>query len=357
MGDNAIHYLGHVKMMSAVQPFLSGAISKTVNMPEDVTVEDVEQLHLDAWKMGLKAVAIYRDNCKVAQPLSMAKKETKEADKPAPNAHTAETPEQVMAAAAQVVAQAAPAIQQTVSRYAVRRELPKIRNSKTFKFTVGGSRCYMTVGEYEDGTPGELFVSTAKMGSTLRGVMDSFAVAVSYGLQFGVPLKQYVRNFTNTSFAPNGVTDDPDIRTASSIIDYIFRRLGKTYLSFDDQLEVGLASLDDMPMGQASLLDSSEVEDLDAKVVAEEVAAAEQSIAIETPEPETKSTAAASTVTASTSEPVSPPVSAAPGRVSTEAEATVGDASAPLCFNCGNQTQRSGTCYVCTSCGSTTGCS
>jgi ribonucleoside-diphosphate reductase alpha chain len=174
-------------------------------------------------------------------------------------------------------------------------------------------------------------------------------------LQFGVPLKNYIRNFTNTSFAPSGVTDDPDIRTASSIIDYIFRRLGKTYLSFDDQLEVGLASLDDMPAGQASLLDSAELDNLDAKEVAEEVAAAEQSIASEQVA-ETK-TAPAATITASTSEPFSPPVSAAPARATTEAETTVGDASAPLCYNCGNQTQRAGTCYVCTACGSTTGCS
>jgi ribonucleoside-diphosphate reductase alpha chain len=259
----------------------------------------------------------------------MAKKEGKEeALAPAANAHTAETPEQVVATA----------IDHMVPRGAVRRELPKIRNSKTFKFTVGGSRCYMTVGEYEDGTPGELFVSTAKMGSTLRGVMDSFAVAVSYGLQFGVPLKQYVRNFTNTSFAPNGVTDDPEIRTASSIIDYIFKRLGKTYLSFDDQLEVGLASIDDMPAGQASLLDEAEV--------AEEIAEAEQGIASE---PVEARTAPNPSISASTSQ--------APGRATTEAEATVGDASAPLCFNCGNQTQRAGTCYVCTACGSTTGCS
>ena len=229
-------------------------------MPEEVTVEDVEQLHMDAWKMGLKAVAIYRDNCKVAQPLSMAKKENKEEDKPAVNATVAETPEQVVATA----------LEHMTPRGAMRRELPKIRNSKTFKFTVGDTRAYMTVGEYEDGTPGEVFVSIAKMGSTLRGVMDAFAVSVSYGLQFGVPLKQYVRNFTNTSFAPSGITDDPDIRTASSIIDYIFKRLGKTYLSFDDQIEVGLATSRICRPAKLSLLDVD---------VAEEVAVAEQSIA------------------------------------------------------------------------------
>jgi ribonucleoside-diphosphate reductase alpha chain len=327
MGDNAIHYMGHVKMMAAVQPFLSGAISKTVNMPEEVTVEDVEQLHLEAWKMGLKAVAIYRDNCKVAQPLSMAKKDTKEEDQPSLAAHTAETPEMAVAIAAENL----------VPRGAVRRDLPQVRNSKTFKFTIDNVRCYMTVGEYEDGTPGELFVSIAKMGSTLRGVMDSFAVSVSYGLQFGVPLKNYVRNFTNTSFAPAGVTDDPDIRTASSIIDYIFKRLGKTYLSFDDQLEVGLAALEDMPEGQASLLDDTA-----------DVSQAEQVIAIEAPVAQ-ETTAPAVTASASTSSPAPEPVKAA--------GTARKDDSAPLCYNCGNTTQRSGTCYVCTSCGSTTGCS
>jgi ribonucleoside-diphosphate reductase alpha chain len=304
-----------------------------------VTVEEVEQLHMDAWKMGLKAVAIYRDNCKVAQPLSMAKKEGSEA-KPEVTAHTAVNVEE---AVKEAVAEAANA-ETNVVRGVTRRELPKIRNSKTFKFTVGGTRAYMTVGEYEDGMPGELFVSIAKMGSTLRGVMDAFAVSVSYGLQFGVPLKQYVRNFTNTSFAPAGITDDEDIRTASSIIDYIFKRLGKTYLSFDDQLEVGLASIDDMPTGQASLLELEEAAE-------EVIAQAEQEIAAEAPEVTESSTAAAFTATASTSQPISRETG------STKPNAARQDDNAPLCYNCGNQTQRAGTCYVCTACGSTTGCS
>jgi ribonucleoside-diphosphate reductase alpha chain len=327
MGDNSIHYLGHVKMMAAVQPFLSGAISKTVNMPEEATVEDVEQLHMDAWKMGLKAVAIYRDNCKVAQPLSMAKKEGGE-EKPAINAETAETPEQVVAAATENL----------IPRGAIRKELPRVRNSKTFKFTVAGTRGYFIVGEYDDGTPGELFISSSKMGSTLRGVMDSFGVAVSYGLQFGVPLKNYVQNFTNTSFAPAGVTDDPEIRTASSIIDYIFRRIGKTYLSFDDQLEVGLASIEDMPTDQTSLLEDISPE--------EEAVHAEQEIAVSEPvKSATASTAPVTSVSQATQATMAP------------AKKIIRDDAAPLCFNCGNQTQRAGSCYVCSACGSTTGCS
>jgi len=327
MGDNAIHYLGHVKMMGAVQPFISGAISKTVNMPEEVSVEDVEQLHLDAWKMGIKAIAIYRDNCKVAQPLSMAKKTPTSLEVEDRGSDLAIT----NAVADSLVALSEP----VMVRSAMRRELPKIRNSKIFKFTVAGTRGYVVVGEYDDGTAGELFVSIAKMGSTLRGVMDAFAISVSYGLQFGVPLKNYVRNFTNTSFAPAGITDDPDIRTATSMIDYIFRRLGRTYLSFDDQLEVGLASFDDMPEGQTSLLEN----------MVDKIEEAEQSIASEPVEIAAASTAPSPQINQKIE---------AEGRVKKPARE---DPAAPLCFNCGNQTQRAGSCYVCTACGSTTGCS
>jgi ribonucleoside-diphosphate reductase alpha chain len=293
MGDNSIHYTGHVRMMSAVQPFLSGAISKTVNMPEEATIEDVEQLHIDAWKLGLKAVAIYRDNCKVGQPLSMAKKEGSE---------EAPKPEAVLAPETFVV------------RGAMKRELPKRRLSHTYEFHVADSKGFFTVGEYEDGTPGELFIHVAKQGSTLSGLMDSFAISVSHGLQYGVPLKSYAKTMMSRSYAPSGITDDPEIRTASSITDYIFRRLALDYLSFDDRLEIGLASIDDMPdVNQTTLLDAEE-----PKVVA---------VAAPTPVVATKKV--------------------------TQAK----DDTAPMCYNCGNQTQRAGSCYVCTSCGSTTGCS
>ncbi len=304
MGDNAIHYLGHVKMMSAVQPFLSGAISKTVNMPEDVTVEDVEQLHIDAWKMGLKAVAIYRDNCKVAQPLSMMKKDGDKNNE---------------------VAEDKP-LDKIIVKGAVRREMPKIRNSKTLEFRVAGSKGFITVGEFEDGTPGELWLKIAKQGSTLAGVMDSLAISVSYGLQYGVPLKSYVHALTNMSFAPSGITDDAEIRTASSIVDYIFKRLALTYLSFDDRLELGLASIDDMPEAQTSLLEES----------------------TKASEPEAKPVEKVEKVVEA---PVRPVESSATTKTSAK------DDTAPMCYNCGNQTQRAGSCYVCTSCGSTTGCS
>jgi len=299
MGDNTIHYLGHVKMMAAVQPFLSGAISKTVNMPEEATVEDVEQLHIDAWKMGVKAVAIYRDNCKVAQPLSMAKKDGAEDKK------------------AQVAEPVTTSPESFIVKGAVRRELPRRRSSSTYKFHLADLKGFFTVSEYEDGTPGELFISVAKQGSTLSGLMDSFAISVSHGLQYGVPLKSYVKTLMGTSFAPAGITDDKDIRTASSITDYIFRRLALDYLSFDDRLELGLANFEDMPTDDQTVL-------LDVPVVAEKPAA---------PKP--------------TEVPAAKPI----------VKVVAKDTTAPLCYNCGNQTQRAGSCYVCTACGSTTGCS
>ena len=300
MGDNAIHYLGHVKMMSAVQPFISGAISKTVNMPEDVSVEDIEQLHIDAWKMGLKAVAIYRDNCKVAQPLSMAKKDgvseqelkTKEDNK---------------------IIITAPA----------RRKLPKVRTSRTYKFRVADLDGYFTVSEYRDGRPGELFINVSKQGSTLSGLLDSFAISVSLGLQYGVPLKHYAKLLRGTSFAPYGITDDQEIRTASSITDYIMRRLSMDYLSYDDRLELGMANLEDIDLNQTqtSLINDQPVQDQTEKVSLEEVKLTEVTD------------------------------NGQPKNVTTNNE------TAPLCYNCGNITQRSGSCFVCTSCGSTTGCS
>lgn len=299
MGDNSIHYLGHVKMMSAVQPFISGAISKTVNMPEDVSVEDIEQLHIDAWKMGLKAVAIYRDNCKVAQPLSMAKKEGAKEEQPKAQDNN-----------------------RIIVTGPARRKLPKVRNSKTYKFQVADLDGYFTVSEYEDGKPGELFINVSKQGSTLSGLLDSFAISVSLGLQYGVPLKHYAKLLRGTSFAPYGITDDQEIRTASSITDYIMRRLSLDYLSFDDRLELGMANLEDMTLSdsQTSLIVTDSVQPQAQKPIKEEVSFSDSK-------------------------------GVAPQKV------LVSDQMAPLCYNCGNVTQRSGSCYVCTACGSTTGCS
>jgi ribonucleoside-diphosphate reductase alpha chain len=215
VGERAIHYMGHVKMMGAVQPFISGAISKTVNMPEDATVEDVAGLYTDAWKLGVKAIAIYRDNCKVAQPLSS----------------------KGQAAIETVAGVAAPPVPLTQ-----RRRLPEDRVEVGRKFRVGDYEGYIHVGLYEDGTPGDIFVDIAKEGTTLAGLMNSFMISVSLGLQYGVPLEVYVSKFAHMRFEPSGQTNDADIRIAKSIVDYVFRWMGKKFLTADQQEEVGILS-------------------------------------------------------------------------------------------------------------------
>src|SRR5438093_7868111 len=212
MGDRAIHYMGHVKMMAAVQPYISGAISKTVNMPESVTVEEVENLFVEGWKLGLKALAIYRDNCKVAQPLSADKKKTAKAPDPA------------------VVATGQPQ----------RRRLPKSRPGRTVSFRVADTEGYLTAGEYPDDGLGELFLKVSKQGSTLSGIMDAFAISLSLGLQYGVPFEAYVSKFMNMRFEPAGMTDDPDVRLATSIVDYVFRRLAIDYLDEATRKRLGI---------------------------------------------------------------------------------------------------------------------
>ena len=229
MGARSLKPMGHVRMMAAAQPFLSGAISKTVNLPEDATVEEIEDVYLQSWKLGLKATAIYRDNCKVGQPLSdgggKAKKDA--ADKAAADA----------AVETKVV--------EKVVYAPVRKRLPKSRTSRTTSFTVGGAEGYMTSGAHDDGTLGEVFLKLGKQGSTLAGVMDAFSIAVSIGLQYGVPLETYVSKFTNLRFEPAGLTDDPDVRMSQSIMDYIFRRLALDYLSFEDRSMLGIYSAEE----------------------------------------------------------------------------------------------------------------
>uniref|UniRef100_UPI0040492030 vitamin B12-dependent ribonucleotide reductase n=1 Tax=Candidatus Planktophila sp. TaxID=2175601 RepID=UPI0040492030 len=211
LGARSIAPMGHVRMMAACQPFLSGAISKTVNLPEDATVEEVEEVHLEAWRMGIKALAVYRDNCKVGQPLSDGKAKKKDAPV---EAEAIATP--------------------------VRKRLPKSRPSTTTSFSVGAAEGYMTSGAYADGALGEVFLKLGKQGSTLAGVMDAFSIAVSIGLQYGVPLETFVEKFTNLRFEPAGMTDDADIRMAQSMMDYIFRRLALDYLPFDQRSAMGL---------------------------------------------------------------------------------------------------------------------
>jgi ribonucleoside-diphosphate reductase alpha chain len=303
MGDNTIHYTGHVKMMAAVQPFISGAISKTVNMPEEATVADVEQLHIDAWQMGVKAIAIYRDNCKVGQPLSAVKKEV---------APVTEVVEKV--------------IEKVVSR-PTRTKLPRNRASRTFEFRVADCKGFVTVGEYEDGRPGEIFMKVSKQGSTLAGIMDAFAISVSHGLQWGVPVRSFVEAFTNMRFEPAGMTDDPDIRFASSLIDYIFRRLAVDYLSYGERAELGILTIDERTQPTLPGVEESVTETVQGHDV--------------TPDP--VSIPSASTLL---DEPPAPAAPVAPA-----------GADAPMCMTCGVQMIRAGSCHACPSCGSTSGCS
>ncbi|HZT65286.1 MAG TPA: LAGLIDADG family homing endonuclease [Acidimicrobiales bacterium] len=302
MGDNTIHYSGHVRMMGAVQPFISGAISKTINMPEEVTVEEVEQLHIDAWKLGVKAVAIYRDNCKVAQPLSTAKKDG-----------VAVTAGGELAAK---VAELEKALerQTVVVKQPIRERLPKRRRSRTFDFRVADCDGYVTVGEYDDGRPGEVFLKVSKQGSTLSGVMDAFAISISLGLQHGVPLSTYVRKYTNMRFEPAGMTDDPELRLATSLVDYIFRRLAVDYLPREEREELGILTTDERI--QPTLPGVEEVA--------------------------TPSHGVVDVIDEST---VPVPLARSEAR------------DAPYCYQCGNVMQRAGSCYVCGSCGTTSGCS
>ena len=310
LGARSIAPMGHVRMMAACQPFLSGAISKTVNLPEDATIEEVEEVYYEGWKLGLKAIAIYRDNCKVGQPLSDAKASKKSE----PAVAAAPTP-------------------------ATRKRLPKSRPSRTTSFAVGGAEGYMTAGTYEDGQLGEIFLKLGKQGSTLAGVMDAFSIAVSVGLQYGVPLETYVQKFTNSRFEPAGMADDPDIRMAQSMMDYIFRRLALDYLPADIRSAYGIFTSAE----RASNLDNGDY----AKAQPIEA----DSVAVKA-EPDSRKTE---------SKPVEIKIEAAPINVgsSTELLEKISGvkSDAPLCVTCGVKMRASGACYVCEGCGSTSGCS
>ena len=321
MGDNTIHYSGHVRMMGAVQPFISGAISKTVNMPEDASVEDVEQLHIDAWKLGLKAVAIYRDNCKVAQPLSTVKKEAEKA-----GASDA-------AEAAGVVVERI--VEKIVTiKEPVREKLPRSRSSRTFDFRLADCKGFVTIAEYDDGRPGEIFIRISKQGSTLAGIMDAFAISVSYGLQYGVPLRAYVETFTNTRFEPAGMTDDPDIRFASSLIDYIFRRLAVEYLTFEERQELNVLTTGERTQPTLPGVEESVIETVQGSEIAADPPSVESAMTL------------LDLTEAAPSAPTAP-----------AATAKAAHSDAPYCMQCGVQMQRAGSCHACPSCGSTSGCS
>jgi ribonucleoside-diphosphate reductase alpha chain len=290
MGAEPIHYMGHVRMMAAAQPFISGAISKTVNMPEEATVEEVEQLFIESWKLGLKAVAIYRDNCKVAQPLSADKKKTAEVVEPA------------------------------VLAWSAKKRLPQSRPALTTSFQVGDAEGYITAGSYPDDGLGEIFLKASKQGSTLSGIMDAFSIAVSVGLQYGVPLEDYASKFINMKFEPSGMTNDPDIRFASSIVDYVFRRLALDHLSLEKREVLGIKSIDERKVEATEKIGQLEAGTIDDAA----------------PEPVVVST---------------------PQRIEMGEKQGAKILDAPLCYQCGSKMQPAGSCYVCGTCGSTSGCS
>jgi ribonucleoside-diphosphate reductase alpha chain len=319
MGDNTIHYMGHVRMMAAAQPWISGAISKTVNLPEDVSVEDVEDVYIESWRLGLKAVALYRDNCKVAQPLATQKKAGDTAD--VSLTHEIER-----------------IVETIIVQEPVRQKLPRTRRSRTFSFRVADCHGYVTVGEYEDGRPGEVFMKVAKQGSTLAGIMDAFAISVSHGLQYGVPLEAFVDMFTNMRFEPAGMTDDPDIRFATSLIDYIFRRLAVEYLSFEKRESMGILTID---------------ERMQPTLPGVEEATTPAATALDLPL-EDRAPSAALEVKA---EPPAPAPAPAAQISPQHPSVTSQSREMVLCHVCGDMMQRAGSCYACPSCGSTSGCS
>jgi len=328
MGERAISPMGHVRMMAAVQPHLSGAISKTVNMPENATVEDIEKTYVEGWKLGLKALAIYRDNCKVGQPLSDARK------KPAEAAATAAT-------------QPAPAPAPHEYR-PVRRRLPRQRPATVTRFSVAGAEGYMTASNYPDDGVGEVFLKLGKQGSTLAGVMDAFSMAISVGLQYGIPLDSYVAKFTNMRFEPAGLTDDPDIRLASSVMDYIFRRLALDHLPYEDRAELGILSAAERAAEVAGHDPAGLAEEVDPEVLA-------QSAAVEQPHTERSAVPAPAQPQA---QPAAAPFPAGPHSTAELIESQQGrTADAPLCLTCGTKMRPAGSCYVCEGCGSTSGCS
>jgi ribonucleoside-diphosphate reductase alpha chain len=355
MGERSISPMGHVRMMAAVQPMLSGSISKTVNMPESATVEEVEEIYFEGWKLGLKALAIYRDNCKVGQPLSIAKKkeEPAEAQAPAPVQSPAPAP-----------------AQEDVNR-PVRRRLPKTRSATVTRFDVAGAEGYMTASTYPDDGVGEVFLKLGKQGSTLAGVMDAFSVAISVGLQYGIPLESFVAKFTNMRFEPAGMTDDPDIRIATSVMDYIFRRLALDHLPYEERADLGILSAAERAAQLAGQDPAAMGEDVDPVELAQS-AAVEKDIHSErargvsqpdpaqppSPAPSAPANPAPSAAPAAASTPVQPSATAAPHSTAELIESQQGrTADAPLCLTCGTKMRPAGSCYVCEGCGSTSGCS
>jgi ribonucleotide reductase alpha subunit len=309
MGERSIAPMGHVRMMAAIQPFVSGSISKTVNMPESATIKEIEEIYFQGWKLGLKALAIYRDNCKVGQPLSAGKGGTKAAE-----------PEKV------------------VEYRPVRKRLPKKRPSQTVSFTVGGAEGYLHAGSYPDDGLGEIFVKLGKQGSTLAGVMDAFSMSISVGLQYGIPLEFYVSKFSNLRFEPAGMTDDPDIRIATSVLDYLFRRLALDYLPYEKRAQLGIFTAAERT-AQVESGYGAEQENVDLEALRTTVEF--------TPSLAEQSTEAAAEQSGEAAHSTAELMDLHLGKA----------ADAPLCMTCGTKMRPAGSCYACEGCGATSGCS
>lgn len=339
MGARSISPMGHVRMMAATQPFLSGAISKTVNLPEDATVEEIEDVYIQGWKLGLKALAVYRDNCKVGQPLSDGGSTAKDAKDAKDAKAEAAEPEKV------------------VEYRPLRRRLPKRRTSQTTSFAVGGAEGYLTSGTYDDGELGEIFLKFGKQGSTLAGLMDAFSIAISIALQHGVPLETYVEKFTNLRFEPAGMTDDPDVRMAQSIMDYVFRRLALDYLDFETRSFMGIHTAEErarqLETGSYAAAPNEDDEDLEDELETYSQSAAPSSKKADAPVEEHAAEVTSGAGAASARE--------VSGQIHSSAELLEKfqgkTADAPMCMTCGTKMRPAGSCYVCEGCGSTSGCS
>jgi ribonucleoside-diphosphate reductase alpha chain len=312
-GQRSIHHMGHIKMMGATQPFLSGAISKTVNVPKEATVEDISAAYLESWRIGAKAVSIYRDGSKRTQPLNTSK---------------------AAIAKAGALDVEAPAIPQPV-----RRKLPDERHAFTHKFDIAGHEGYITVGLFEDGTPGEIFLVMAKEGSTISGFADCFAQAISYALQYGVPLQVLVDKFSHARFEPAGMTKNPEVRFAKSIVDYVFRWMASKFLSEDAKYRAGVNGISEPEVVTPSLFDQTPTPGATATVTNGSGA---------TPKPNGTNGVAGAAFT--------PHVQQASASIGAAFAAMRNQEDAPPCTTCGSIMVRSGACYKCSNCGTTSGC-
>ena len=335
MGERSISATGHIRMMAATQPFISGAISKTVNLPSDATVEEIEDVYLQGWKLGLKALAVYRDSCKVGQPLSDGGSTATDA----------------------AAVKAAGKVERIIEYRPVRKRLPRSRPSQTISFSVGGAEGYLTAGSYPDDGLGELFLKFGKQGSTLGGVMDAFSIAVSIGLQYGVPLETFVEKFTNLRFEPAGLTDDPDIRMAQSIMDYVFRRLALDYLDTETRSFMGIHTAGERARQLETGSYAAPVDSESDEEVEDELEGFAQSAQLANKLDRQGWTRAEALDKSGTGSASAKSVEGVGSTAELMEKFAGKSADAPICLTCGTKMRPSGSCYVCEGCGSTSGCS